>query len=72
MDSNLLSFLLSFGASVSWDGVKGIKWLLSKKPDDSPEKQCMNAIRSTMKEYFEHYGYEFDEDSVMQNFLDGG
>lgn len=67
MDPNLISFLLSLGASISWDG---IKLLLSKINRSSKEYQSISSITNTMKQFHEINSYKYDEDAVMTAFIE--
>ena len=62
------SFLISCGASISYDGLK--KVLEKTGQNDSFELQVYQVMRDTFQAFYQKYEIEFDEESVMKAFFD--
>lgn len=62
------SFLISCGASISYDGLKRALEKFNRK--DSFELQVYQVMRDTFQAFYQKYGIEFDEESVMTAFFD--
>ena len=68
MDANLLSYILSLAASMTWDGLKIV---FRRKLDHSPETQAMFAVASTMESFYQYMNFEYSEELVMDGFISG-
>ena len=66
MMDNLIAYIISIAASMTWDGFKNAFF---KKTDCNPERQLMLALANTMKEFYCYMDFEYDEDIVMENFI---
>lgn len=62
-----ISLLMGMGPNVTWDA---LKYLLSNRDENSLERQFVQAIKSTMKEFYEIKRFEYDENIVMEQFLE--
>jgi len=62
------NFLISCGASVSWDAVKVM--LKKAELEDSFELQVYQVLKETFEAFYFKYNLEFDEKIVMISFLE--
>ena len=67
MDPILMAFIINLASSVTWDGIKKT---FSKVPANNPERQAMLAVVATMENFYQYMGFEYDEDIVMDSFLE--
>ena len=66
MNPNFIAYLISLGASITWDILKKI---LSTKDADDSNRKMMMAVASTMREFYIQMDFEYDEFIVMNSFL---
>ena len=64
-DPIIQSYLISCGASASWDAMK----LLGKKGDDTLENQLYGVLSETFERFADCMKLEYDEQLVMDSFL---
>lgn len=64
-DPIIQSYLISCGASASWDAMK----LLGKKGDDTLENQLYGVLSETFERFVDCMMLEYDEQLVMDSFL---
>ena len=64
-DPIIQSYLISCGASASWDAMK----LLGKKGDDTLENQLYGVLSETFERFADGMKLEYDEQLVMDSFL---
>jgi hypothetical protein len=65
---NVQSFLISLGAGAVWDGIKKVAG--RHTCDQSLASQTWDVLRSTMQQFYEDKGYEYDEKIVMKAFCE--
>lgn len=67
-NSNVISFLISMGASITWDAVKAT--VNASHSNKSFECLCYELVAETFKDYYGFHELEYDESIVMDAFLE--
>lgn len=74
-DPNVQSFFISAGASMAWDGAKGIgkivgKIIPRKKSMDTLSSQAISALQETMEVFYNHMQFEYNAEIVSSVFYE--
>lgn len=74
-EPNVQSFFISAGASMAWDGAKGIgkivgKIIPRKKSVETLSSQAVFALQETMKSFYNHMQFEYNAEIVSKAFYE--
>lgn len=74
-DPNVQSFFISAGASMAWDGAKGIGKIVGKiisreKSVDTLSSQAIFALQETMESFYNHMQFEYSAEIVLSAFYE--
>lgn len=66
-DATVQSYIISLGASMSWDAIKGLKKVKEK---DSWELQFYCVICETFQKFYDKYNLEYQENLIVESFIE--